>query len=107
MSDQLRGKRNRILFTYLVLLALSPFLCDLSLPPETGFLYGSQSDQSEFQPLMDLIAETIQPDQWEAVGGPGPISSFDFTIACGIDPDTGEWVCTVRPKDRHPAPKKR
>lgn len=33
--------------------------------------------QADFDPLIDLITSTIEPDSWQDVGGPGSVSGFD------------------------------
>jgi hypothetical protein len=33
--------------------------------------------QADFDPLIDLIQSTIEPDSWQDVGGPGSIQGFD------------------------------
>jgi hypothetical protein len=33
--------------------------------------------QADFDPLIDLITSTIEPDSWQDVGGPGSVNGFD------------------------------
>ncbi|WP_425615386.1 DUF1598 domain-containing protein [Anatilimnocola sp. NA78] len=33
--------------------------------------------QADFDPLIELITSTIEPDSWQDVGGPGSVSGFD------------------------------
>ncbi|WP_254513448.1 DUF1598 domain-containing protein [Anatilimnocola floriformis] len=33
--------------------------------------------KADFDPLIDLITSTIEPDSWQDVGGPGSVSGFD------------------------------
>lgn len=37
--------------------------------------------QADFDPLIDLITSTIEPDSWQDVGGPGSISGFDTNLS--------------------------
>ena len=37
--------------------------------------------QYDFDPLIDLITSTIEPDSWQDVGGPGSISGFDNSMS--------------------------
>lgn len=41
--------------------------------------------QADFQPLMDLIQATVQPDSWDTVGGEGTMSQFDQGVR--VDPN--------------------
>jgi general secretion pathway protein D len=44
-------------------------------PPTTG---GGQAD---FQSLIDLITQTVQPTTWDAQGGPGAVRPFDTNLS--------------------------
>ncbi len=37
--------------------------------------------QADFDPLIELITSTIEPDSWQDVGGPGSISGFDTNLS--------------------------
>ncbi|WP_254506709.1 general secretion pathway protein GspD [Anatilimnocola floriformis] len=37
--------------------------------------------QADFDPLIDLITSTIEPDSWQDVGGPGSVSGFDTNLS--------------------------
>jgi len=52
-------------------------LADLAAQPLGGRGGASQAD---FQSLMDLITATIEPNTWDAVGGPGSIAPFETGV---------------------------
>jgi general secretion pathway protein D len=37
--------------------------------------------QADFDPLIELITSTIEPDSWQDVGGPGSVSGFDTNLS--------------------------
>jgi len=44
-------------------------------PPQAG------GNIANFQPLIDLITNTIQPTTWDAQGGPGAVRQFDTSLS--------------------------
>jgi hypothetical protein len=49
---------------------------------------GGGEGQADFEPLMDLIKNTIKPDSWKDAGGPGSVESFEG----GVRVDTAGLV---------------
>lgn len=48
-------------------------------------VFAGGGSMANFQPLIDLMTQTIQPDQWDLQGGPGSISQFDTGVR--VDPN--------------------
>jgi hypothetical protein len=44
-------------------------------------LVRTSDGQYDFDPLIDMITSTIEPDSWQDVGGPGSINGFDNTMS--------------------------
>lgn len=43
-------------------------------------LIRGEDGRNDFDPLIDLITSTVEPDSWQDVGGPGSINGFDSSL---------------------------
>ena len=56
-------------------------------------LFGYQGSDSDYQSLIDLIHTTVEPDTWEALGGPSTIASFST--------GSRRWLVVTTPLVQH------
>jgi hypothetical protein len=59
--------------------AQSPENLVIRVYPVADLIRG-EDGRSDFDPLIDLITSTVEPDSWQDVGGPGSINGFDSSL---------------------------